>query len=436
MKRFYSLSSLFVACCLLTISHLSHAATQIQGTVINGANNKGVQGIEVELRRNGPPNKPGKLITKTTSGDGGHFSFAVPADETDSSLMVRADYKGYPYQVPAYDGGRRFTQFDVDIDPTKVRLPIYESTRSLVPLEISASHLSIRPLAKGISCQEYMIVNNPTPKTFLGIGDDDATVLLDLPKGAKNVRIDAKSEGAKLNKRPSNYSVSLPIPPSKDAPGETIIVNYEMDWPSRLPWKRVLDLSREVQYPIQFFFVQRESSDRILEVKGFLKTDKKEVPLSSGQSIQMDINGEPQDVIINAVGNPQAEEMEIMPGNELHITVHTPTNPAFWAFMAFLLLIIVLVPFVLWKRPHSHSPNTDEVGIIVKPAQQKAGQDAGAKSTFSAQHLQSPEAQHLIKQIAILDDEYEAGKIDAGDYHAKRAAYKRELIQMASKHEN
>jgi hypothetical protein len=257
---------LFYIICLPCFSSVLFANTLIQGVVVNGSNNHNAAGLKVELRRRGDPGKPGKLIATTTSDSAGKFTFQVPPAETDSLLVAVADYQGFPYEVPAYDGGQRLGQFNVKIDPSKVRLPVFETTSALVPLEMRVSHLNVKPRPGGLSCVEFLIINNPSQKTFLGIGPDKATVLLDLPKGAKNVRLDPQVIGAKLNKRPDGYSITQPIPPTLNTEGTALIVDYDIDWPSRLPWKRSVDLSREVQYPTRFFFVQRSQDDGALQV--------------------------------------------------------------------------------------------------------------------------------------------------------------------------
>jgi len=432
MKQYRFLLCL-ILCCLASFAAVpAQAATQIRGVVVNGASDAGAGGVSVELRRNGDPDKPGKLIATTTTNAAGQFSFLVPMAEHDSLLVVRALYKGFPYEVPAYDGGKRLNQFNVDIDPGKVRLPVYDTTTSLVPLELSVSHMNVKPRAGGISCTEFLIVNNPTKKTFLGIGQDKATILLDLPKGAKNVRLNSQTTGAKLNKRPDGYSISKAIPPSLDAPGTAIVVDYDMDWPSRLPWQRSLDLSREVQYPTRFFFVQRDATDRVLQVSGFLKTDKEETPLSGDQSIQMDIDGQPQDRVINAIGNPKAQESILAPGNELHIEVSSPINPAFWAFLAFLVLLIILIPFALWRRTAPPSPAAAKADKIGEPVQPQSVYDGTQQhESAGADWLQTPDAAQLIAQIAALDEDHEAGRISDEEYRQQRAAYKRALMQSA-----
>jgi len=425
MKLYRNLySAVLLPCLLLVLSGAGFANPLIKGIVINGSNNQNVAGIQVQLRRSGDPGKPGKLIATTTSGSNGQFVFSVPASEQGSLLVATANYQGFPYEVPAYDGGQHLAQFNVKIDPAKVRLPIFETSHSLIPLQMRVSHLNVKTRPGGLSCVEFLIVDNPSKKTFLGIGDDKATILLDLPKGAKNVRLDSQTVGATLNKRPDGYSISLPIPPTLNTEGTALIVDYDIDWPSRLPWKRSVDLTTEVQYPTKFFFVQRAAEDGALQVTG--------ARLSGDSSVKMNIDGKPIDSLINAVGNPQGTEIALKPGDPLQITVSSPINPTFWAFLGFLILLIILIPLSLWRRSAKPSPNEVKADKMGEPVNEQSvyGKtlNTGAAST---DWIKTPAAAALIEQIAALDETYAAGNIDQDEYYSQRDACKRALLQLA-----
>jgi hypothetical protein len=418
------LSVVLLPCLLLVFSCALFADSMVQGIVVNGSNNQNVAGIKVQLRRSGDPGKPGKLIATTTSGANGKFTFSVPVSEQGSLLVATATYQGFPYEVPAFDGGQHLSQFNVKIDPTKVRLPIFETSHSLIPLQMSVSHLNVKSRPGGLSCVEFLIINNPSKKTFLGIGNDKATVLLDLPKGAKNVRLDPQTVGATLNKRPDGYSITQPIPPTLNTEGTALIVDYDIDWPSRLPWKRSVDLSSEVQYPTKFFFVQRAAEDGALKVTGS--------KLSGDKSVKMNIDGKPIDSIINAVGDPQGAKTALLPGDQLQIQVSSPINPTFWAFLGFLILLIILIPLSLWRRSASPSPDEMKADKMEEPMNEQSVYGRTLQSgAASTNWLKTPAAVALIEQIAALDEAFAAGEMEDEEYHSQRDACKRALLQFA-----
>lgn len=432
--------AVLLPCLLLIFSSALFANPVVKGVVVNGSNNKNVAGIKVNLRRSGDPGKPGKLVASTTSGANGKFTLSVPKDEEGSLLVAMATYQGYPYEVPAYDGGQHLTQFNVDIDPTKVRLPIFETTSSLVPLQVSVGHLNIKPRKGGLSCVEFLIINNPSKKTFMGIGPDKATVLLDLPKGAKNVRLDPKTVGAKINKRPNHgYSISIPITPTMNTQGTAIVLDYEMDWPSSLPWKRSVDMTTEIQYPTKFFFVQRASTDGDLHVTGFVQRDSTDgdahvagPKLGADTSVKMNIDGKPIDSIINAIGNPQKSKIELLPGDKLKIQISSPINPTFWAFLGFVVLLIILIPLSLWRRGTAPSPNDAKADKMGEPVPDQSVNSRTAQTNVaSGDWLKTPAAIQLVEQIAALDEAFAAGEMEEEEYLAERDNCKRSLLQFA-----
>jgi len=421
-----------LASLLLILAPVLLADTVIQGVVVNGSNDQNIAGVSVELRRNADPGKQGKLIGTTVSGAGGKFGFKVPLAEHDSLLVAQARYKGFSYEVPAYDGGKRLGQFNVDIDPSKVRLPVFDTTKSLVPLNFVAHHLEIKSRPGGISCVERYLVNNPSRKTFLGLGPNNATILLDLPDGAKNVTLDPAVTDAKLVKNPGGYSIAKAILPSIGGDTTDLIVHYEMDWPSKLPWKRSLDFSREVQYPTRFFFVQRSDTERGLQVTGSKITEKEKEPLSPDQTVQLNIEGNSQGRVINAIGNPKSEDDALVPGDHLQIEVSNPVNPTFWAFLGFLLLLIILIPLSLWRRSVGPSPNDVKADKMGEPVKVKSVYGETLQSgAASDDWLKSPAAVALINQLAALDESFAAGEMEEEDYRTKRDACKRALLQFA-----
>lgn len=433
MKQYNRLFRAFLlSFVLMAFAPVLFADTAIHGVVVNGSNNQNVAGVNVELRRNGDPGKAGKLIATTVSGAGGKFSFQVPLAEHDSLLVARAIYEGFPYEVPAYDGGQRLGQFNVKIDSSKVRLPVFDTTTSLVPLDFVVHHLQIESRPGGIKCVERMVVNNSSKKTFLGLGKNHATILLDLPKGAKNVALDPQITDGKIVKNPGGYSIAKAILPSVGDENTNLIVSYEMDWPSKLPWKRSIDLSREIQYSTHFFFVQRADTERGLQVEGERIADKVKEPLSPDQTIQLQINGESQSRVVNAIGSPQSEKVALLPGDRLEIEVSNPINPTFWLFLGFLVLLIILIPLSLWRRSIAPSTNVAKADKIGEPVQEPSVYGRTPEQGESSQDwLKAPCAVQLIEQIAALDDAYADGQMTEEEYHAKRDACKRALLQFA-----
>ena len=286
------------------------------------------------------------------------------------------------------------------------------------------------------------MVINPSDKTFLGIGPRKISVLLNVPKNAKDVKLDPKITDAKLIKTSSGYGIERPITPQAYGARNAIIFSYNMDWPSPLPWAKKLDLSREIAYPTQFFFVARLPDDKNLEVEAPL--------LGKATNADLPIDGKTETRVVNSIGAPQMPGMPggdkndpvLSAGTKMPVVIERPVNPLFWAFAAMTLGLLVFLPVAMIKPRRQKSAEratTEHVklpasapgvanGTTTVPSGAVFGAMSGSEVNIADLTL-TPQAQMLIAQIAQLDDEHEAGRIEAAEYQARRAAWKAQLIE-------
>ncbi len=424
MKNRFALLFVFLLCC----ASLQAAPVRVSGLVVDETNHRPKPGVTVELVRS----SEGKVIplAKAPTNAQGRFTFApLEAGDTDI-ILARVRYQNYTYVVPAFDGPKQLEQLGIKVDPAKVRLAIYETTFGMVPLSFTAHHLAIESRAGGLKCVERIIVENPTRKTFLGMSEGGATLLLNLPAGAKNVRLDESITDAKLEKRPDGWALMKPIPPKSYDARVLVIIHYDMDWPSALPWDRKINFSRKVQYPTKFFFVNRTTADNKLIVTA--------PKLSADETTQLPIDGKTEDRIVNSVGNPShmpgvsAEEPKpaLAAGDDLRIEISSPVNPLFWGFLGFVVLLCLAIPLVLLKKG---KPTPKSPAKIEEP-QEKVGVNSGTfTSTSTSNGLNSNDrAQQLIEKIALLDEAFAKGVVTEEEHSSSRATLKSELLQLLS----
>jgi hypothetical protein len=102
------------------------------------------------------------------------------------------------------------------------------------------------------------------------------------------VRLDPKIIDAKLVKTSSGWGVSRLMMPDAYMPmgaqvqtPNALIINYDMDWPSQMPWAKRVDLSRKIMYPTKFFFIARKTDDKGLQVAApkLLADQEAELPI-------------------------------------------------------------------------------------------------------------------------------------------------------------
>ena len=455
----------FLLLSALLFAPLTHAATTpISGIVRDGSKGgRPMPNAPVQLIR--PGDKGAKKVLQTVRTDAtGRFTFPAKEWGDDDLLMANVPHQGYDYAAVAYDGGDKLKAVGMNVNPTQVDVATYDTTTKNVPLQYQVHHLAIKSTATGLNVIERIVVINPTEKTFLGIGPRRVSVLLNVPKGATDVALDPKTTDAKLIKTTNGYGIERPITPQSYGARNAIIVSYNIDWPSKLPWAKKIDLSREIAYPTQFFFVARLPDDKNLEVEAPL--------LSSATEAELPIDGETEVRIVNSIGAPQMPGMPggdkndpvLAAGSPMSVVIERPVNPLFWAFAAMTLGLIVFLPVAMIKpRRDRNAAATDAAtpvgaampvgagAVAVKSAEPRAaervklpasapGAHDGATAVPTAVPMASgevsvadltltPQAQMLIAQIAQLDDEREAGRIEAAEYQARRAQCKAQLIE-------
>lgn len=410
----------FAVFCLLLSTPAFAASVRVAGVVFEETNNHPAPNAVVELLR--ARDGQSTPIAKVRADGAGRFVFAPQNVGADELLVVRTNWTGYTYVAPAYDAaGHLMKEMNAKIDPAKVRLSVYRTTTEIVPINFMTHHLAIESKSGGLKCVERIIVENPTKKTFLGLGQRRATVLLNLPAAAKNVTLDPQVTDGTIEKRPDGYAIIKPIPPTAYEARTVIIVNYDMDWPSTLPWQRKVDFTRKVQYPTKFFFVARTADDKRLEVIA--------PQLSAAQEAPLAINGQMETRTVNAIGRPMGGEAVLKAGDDLKIGVSSPVNPLFWGFLGFLVLFCLAVPAALLRRstPPARTADKIEEPLIagsVYPRTSATSSAADGAIQFS------PNASGLIERIAALDEEFARGEVAQAEYSQRRSSLKSQVVEQ------
>ncbi|RYG70564.1 hypothetical protein EON80_07620 [bacterium] len=299
-------------------------------------------------------------------------------------------------------------------------------------LEYQAHHVAIKSTGTGLNCIERIVVLNHSDTTFTGVGKDKVTLFLDIPPGAKNLKMDPKIKGAKIVKTSDGWAISKPITPMSAGIREAVIFSYDLDWPSMLPWAKKVDLSHKTLYPTQFFFVARTEEDKGLEV-----TSPK---LSPDSQAPVPIDGKDETRIINSIGAPMMGQTGAAPalaaGQQLDLTVSRPVSSTFWGFAGMTVALCLFLPLAMLKPRRSpeksgSAGNFSEppYGALVSEQTYTSGAPFSPQSGFGTDLALSSASRDLIQKIADLDDEREAGQIGEEEYQSRRSAWKKLLIE-------
>lgn len=428
------------------------APLRVAGIALNGTRFVPAAGLKIELVRPDPNSAVGTLVKTATTNAQGRFDFGTLDAAADDLLLARAVFQGYGYLSAAYDGAGRLKDFDVNPKPGQVQLQVFDATTKPPSMKFLVHHLAIESSAKGIKCVERIVVENSSRSTFTGIGGAKGTVLLDVPAAARDVKMDPKTPG-KIVKTSHGWMATTPIPPAvynKSNPlagPAAIIFEYFVDWPSSLPWARRVDLSQKVLYPTNFFFVARKSEDRVLQVTA--------PKLGKEEATQLPIDGQPETRLVNSVGRPVADKPALATDTQLAIVIKREVNALFWVFLAFLGAVCIAVPLALrGGRKRADQTAQDalddeefESATSGEPASEAsvyAGTLDGETSSRNRSQSADGElsrslppfekwpsgARTLIEQMAELDAEHEAGKVDDKQYQSRRLQWKKQVIEL------
>ena len=435
MKRFPS--AFFLCLTLLVSISASEAATvRFAGRVANGSRNEAAAGALVRLIRVDAQGGKSQTLATTKTDARGKFDLGQLILRDNDLLFSRVEWQGYPYIAPAYDGGKQLGELKVS--PQALALRVFDTTIDDTPLTMTAQHVAIKTEGQKLKCIERMVVENAGKRTFLGTGKQGITVLLPLPQGAQEVRVDPQSgSDAKLVKIGNVYGVAKPIMPAAAGERNAIIISYTMPW-----GKNGIDLSRRLQYPARFFFVAREETDRKLKI---------EAPqLGKDQDAPVPIEGAMQTRIVNSIGGPMLPTAALKPGEMVSIKVSRPVNVLVWAFVAFVGALFLVVPLALVGSRHarraprqSPAPARVETSLQTPLETSSEGNLEGNLKSLEPDSQASvirrilpprmpAGAQTWIDQIAQLDDQWEAGAIERDDYLERRARVKNKVVDALS----
>ena len=429
---------LFLAALALPLAARSAFAlpTAISGIAKNGSDgNRPLAGVAVQLIR--PGDKGAKVTLATTRTDAaGRFSFPAREYPDSDLLMANISRGGFDYPAVAFDGGAKLKQVGITVNPQKVELLVFDTSTQPVPIDFQVHHLAISSTPTGLHCIERIVVDNPSKTTFLGVGPRKISVLLDIPKGAKDVKLDPKITNAQLLDTPNGWGIVKPITPEAYGVRNALILSYDVDWPSRMPWAKSIDLGRKAIYPTKFFFVARTTEDKDLQVAA--------PKLSPDTDAPVPIDGQTQTRIINSLGAPMMPAGGAPPalaaGQDLAIEVSKPVSSTFWGFAAMTVALCLFLPVAMIKPKRKNSgeaqaraaggnfaepPN----GALVSEQTSVPGEIFALSNASGTDLALTPKSRDLIQKIADLDDLREAGKVAEDEYQARRTAWKTQLIE-------
>ncbi len=351
---------------------------EIRGRVTNGTpGGASPAGMEVQLK-GGSLDANGQIVEflsqQTTVAPDGSYSFSgLPFDKQQAAYGVTIVYNGV-----------EFSNGEL-IDPAKpsMDLPvtIYESTTDPSVLSVAAHHVVLRQRPGALLVNEVLILSNSSDKVYVSAepvaGGRKGSVAITLPPDAFSLSFDQGSLGGRFVQAGATiYDTEQVLPGNKS---DTVSFSYVV------PFSGSRDVSLDVAYPTDQVNVLAQPD---LDVSSAVLKNLGQAAIPGENYIRYSAD-------------------HLTAGQALAFRVSTPVQliDVLRTALSVLLAALVVVSGALWflGRRNASLPAGAETGDTVD--------------------------QGLVEQIAALDDDFEAGKINRYEYEQRRAELKAELAE-------
>ena len=372
---------------LLTVktSPLSKEGGVIRGKVVNNSTEKPAKELEVILTAYlGDKATEEKKVRTNTDGI---FEFKnLPWDRSYSISL-------------AYEGGEYVTDklvFYPDEDTKTLDLPIYETTDSDKDITVNISHIILQISENSISVAELVVFNNGGERSYVGAKEIKngvrETLRFNLPPGASDIQL--------LNGLKSESVVATNngfVDTSSVLPGiKRVVYAYTLSYKSG---REVI--VKTIDYPTDSFVLLVSDSGAIVKVDGLTKGEIVEVP-DQGRFLQW-----------SGTKIPTGAKIRIEIG-ESRLLAEDSLQFVTIGVLVVLVCIGVFYSFVIKPRDKSKANDFSHTTI----ADQVVKKDL------------EEERKTLIKEIAKLDDSFEAKEITEEEYRNRRSKKKQRLVEI------
>lgn len=357
--------------------------TTVTGQLINGTSSGIVPvDLEVTLRVFSEMEEKGTLTT--TLATDGSFRFDGLALEEGDTLLAQVVYQDVAY-------ASEFVTFEPGQEELPLSMTVYDATEDPTDIQVTQMHIFLSMVDDRIRIGEYHLVSNTADLTYVGKGDPGTgqriTLSFTLPEGAEGLSFDGPGLGERYLEQEDGFADTEPIVPGT-ATAEALF-SYELLYRDGMQVERVFDL------PVTSVVILLSDEGMALEGEGVVSAGTLDTqmgpalsytagPLMPGESLRFSLVDRPQAAMSSV-------PLEISPsGSPLNRNAAREISVGLVA-----LATAVVVGYLLWQPSLPQSP------------------PAAARS--------------LVRAIAALDADFEAGQVPGKSYHRKRGALKRRL---------
>ena len=368
---------------------------EIEGQVRNGTRNgPGPEGLTVRLIHLGEEGVRPLGVTKTDVDGRFRFSNVKVPKTGKAHILAITQYQGVPYfgMARADDKSNPLLIYEIGADPSKV---VVDSHQILVRVE--EGRLVFR---------EALRLANSGNTTY--VPNSGGTLAFDLPKGAELLQAPEGLNPNSVKMTRGKVVSSEPLPPGFR---QINLIYTVREPPAQLP------VEKRIQFPTKRFEVMTT-----------------EFGMRQPLSYDLDYDG----VFGEDIGDRfhVASKGDLPPGKLIRLTISrdVQSSSVETAFLAIAAVVIVglFLPSLIRRRRLAGAKSVE--------AGPKGG-SGSAKSAPSPPKLRPEEDREalleerseLLRSIAVLDDELDAGKIQESEHERNRSALKLRAVELTRK---
>ncbi len=342
------------------------APIEITGNIINGTAGMSVPDNLTMTLYLLPHQNTSQDMITRTFSSGVGGHFSITDTQANTATLLAV---GVDYKDLSF-----FSQVVAAEPSVTLPITIYESTPDAAQVKIDTLHLIVSPSANGLDVSEIYVLSNSGDHYVAGFG---APVMrFALPAGATNLQMDATTQNVLVRSGDGlDYYDAIPV-------GQKV---QQLVYQYSLP-AGTTALSRMLYHPIG-------------SVNLLVSGDSNTVGVSSDQLTSQGSQ------VIQGTTYQQYTASNLQSGQTLAISVGAVPGFDWRIVLGIALVIVGVVGIVIWQRSQRKQPVATARSLEIQ-------KDA------------------LIDEIAALDDEFAAGKIDEVNYKARRAKMKDKLIKL------
>lgn len=324
-------------------------------------------------------------VYTTTASAAGAFRFDQVAVVEQATLIARVVYEDVAYfsDLAAFEPGLQELSLPA--------ISIYETTEDPADVQIMQLHVFAGVTGGRLQMSEFHLLGNVGDRTYVGIQDPEtderATLTFALPEGAEDLSFDGPGIGERFLAREGGFADTRPILPG--SAGGEVFFSYE------LPYYEGMWVERTFDLPVGSVVLVTPDEGIALEGRGLEPAGTVDTqmgpalaytagPLAAGEPLAFVVVERPSDGVA-----PVASGGAPARNTTGEVAVGT-----------LALGVAGVIVYLLWQSPTPGEP--------------------------------SPEAGSLVQQIAVLDADFEAGRVQDELYRQNREALKQRIRVMLS----